>query len=544
MIRTSCMWWFLVFAAGPPCIGQHLQWTQTGWPRLGGGLALVADQDGDGLEDLATSVRVPDNSTSDGRPEIWFLSSRDGSFLPQRMSPGVGDVFNAVTQAGDFNGDGKRDFLLHGAMQGQNGIHAVCGRTLTRLFRLTPLPGVSWGYGVVSDLDLDGDGRSDIALTVPGLTEIHTFDHLGQLRYITRSPTPSIAWGPAINRFADFDGDGCDDLVVGVGEPTTAGGAVVLSGRTGAALVSVVGPTPGDYLGVGVACCGDLDGDGLPDIAAGGGSLGSPGSVQVFSSATGQRLRAWYSGYYGDLFGWNILATVDLDQDGIPDVIASNPGEPVLPSNPNIQSTLSVFSGRDGSTLLRFADPSGPSSNAGFFALCAVPPAAGSVLPRFAVAGWRYGYDPSTVPFHRGRIWMFEAGPAGTSTLAGACKGTLAAAPRIGLRSLSPTTSRVTLSQAPPGMLALLVLGLSPAATPLSLDPFGFRGCLLHPSIDVTGVLPTGTAGLGAGYAYHDFARGTTSASSGLAVYGQWLVLGNDAAWPGGSTAALRWRLQ
>lgn len=542
MIRLSWMLCLLVAIAVQPCPAQHLQWTQTGWPRLGGGLALVADQDGDGMEDLATGVRVPDNS-SEGRPEIWFLSSRDGRFLPRRMSPPVGDAYLGVWQAGDFNGDGHRDFLVTGVVNGRNGLHAIDGRTLQALFQVSRVPGANY-HDVVSDVDLNGDGLCDLAMTAPNQVAVHAFDHLGQLLYIARSPTPSIAWGPAINRFADLDGDGCDDLVVGVAEPTTAGGAVVLSGRTGAPLKIVVGPMPGDYLGMGVACCGDLDGDGLPDIAAGGGAIGSPGSVQVFSSATGQRIRAWYSGYTADLFGWNILASLDLDQDGIPDVIASNPGEPVVASNPNIQSTLSVFSGRDGSLLLRFADPSGPSSNAGFFTICSVPPTAGSTLPRFSVAGWRYGYDPSTVPFYRGRIWMFEGGPAGARTLAGACQGTLAEIPRIGLRSLSSVTSRVTLADAPPGILAMLVLGLAPAPTPLSLDPFGFRGCLLHPQIDVTGVLPTGTAGLSTGYAYHDFSRGTTAAGSGMAVHGQWIVLGNDLTWPGGATATLQWYLQ
>jgi len=533
----------LLSAGASPCLAQQLQWHQTGWPRLGGGIARVADRDGDGIEDLATSVRVP-NNTTEGRPEIWFLSSRDGSFLPQRMSPPAGDLYNAVTEAGDFDGDGCRDFLMHGTYQGQNGIHAINGHTLTRLFRLVPMNGVSWGRSVVSDVDLDGDGLSDVALTVPGQVAVHAFNCLGQLLYITQSQTPGFIWGPAINRFPDFDGDGCDDLVVGVGELTTAGGAAVLSGRTGATLVTVVGPVPGDYLGVGVAGCGDLDGDGRPDIAAGGGSTGSPGSVQVFSSVTGQRLRAWYSGYYADLFGWNILGAVDVDQDGVADVIASNPGEPVSPSTPNVQSTLSVFSGRDGSTLMRFSDPSGPSSNAGFFTVCAVPPAATSVLPRFAVTGWRYGYDPTTVPFYRGRIWMFEGGPPGTSTHAKACRGTLTNEPRIGLRAMSATSSRVTLSNAPSHGLALLVLGLAPAASPLSLGSFGFRGCLLHPQIDVTGVFATGSTGLASGYAHHDFTRGTTTAGNGLPVLGQWIVLGNDADWPGGASATLQWHLQ
>jgi len=275
-------------ALARPSAGQHLQWGQTGWPRLGRGLALVADRDGDGQPDLVTSVRVPDNST-EGRPEVWFLSSRDGTFLPQFMSPPPGDSYLSVWQSGDFNGDGFRDFLLTGTLQGQNGLHAINGVTLTRLFRLPPVPGVSF-YGIASDLDVNGDGRPDVLLTAPGQVAVYAYNHLGNLLYITHSQTPGVVWGPAINKFADFDGDGCDDFVVGIGEPTTAGGAEVVSGRTGLSLVRVVGPTPGDYLGVGVAGCGDMDGDGRPDIAAGGGALGSPGSVQVFSSATGLRL--------------------------------------------------------------------------------------------------------------------------------------------------------------------------------------------------------------------------------------------------------------
>jgi hypothetical protein len=475
-----------------------------------------------------------------------------------QLSPPPGDVYNGVISLGDVDGDGYRDFLTGPTYQGQTGLSAVSGRTHQRLWTVAnPAPGTSWGYSIATELDVNGDGRPDVVVSAPFEFEptggggggtvgvIYAYDHLGQLIHRTFSREPFISWGPVVARLGDYDGDGCEDYLTGIGEPTTAGGADVVSGRTGLRLFRVVGPQPGDYLGTGVAGCGDLDGDGLPDIALGGGHMGAPGSVQTFSSRTGQRLHAWYSGANGDFFGEMILGTLDLDQDGITDIVASNLNEPVTPGS-QWRGAIHVFSGRDGSSMMRFTDTSGGQYPGLNIMPIPMPNAAGSVFPRFLGVAGTWGFDPVN-GYYRSRLYMFEGGPDGVRTIGGACAGTLGNEPRIGLRSLDATRTRVTVSGAEPGMLSLLVLGATQPALPqFDLQALGFTGCTLHPAVDEIGVFIPGTSGPVSGYAYHDFLRGTVAGPvpPGLVVFGQWVVLGSGSHWPGGTTAALRWYLR
>jgi hypothetical protein len=372
---------------------------------------------------------------------------------------------------------------------------------------------------------------------------VYAYDHVGREIYRRSSPDPWVRWLEVGPFDSDHDSDGHGDFLVSLATTlTSAGGAEIVSGRTGLPIFRVFGTQPGDLLGFGLTGCGDLDGDGRQDILLGGGSH-APGSMQAFSSATGQRLWAWYSGYYWDNFGAIMLGSVDIDQDGIIDPMATSLDNPVSPGS-NVRGYLTILSGRDGAELLRFSDWSGTTYASTFGYLVAVGPRPGSTLPRFLTTATSWARVPATGEYIS-RWYMFEGGPAGASTAGLGCAGSLNNEPRIGLRQMAAGHGRITLSSADPGMLSLLVLGTS-TAQPLSLAPFGFRGCTLYPSIQEVGIVIPGTVGLNAGYGYHDFGRGfaASSGTTGMTVVGQFVVLGSGAHWPGGVTAALRWNFQ
>ncbi|QDU65991.1 FG-GAP repeat protein [Planctomycetes bacterium Pla86] len=152
--------------------------------------------------------------------------------------------------------------------------------------------------------DLNGDGRADFAVGAPqpdrfaaGYVEVHS-GALGTELFRIDGP----AWsGPMGDRFGaalavlgDLDGDGLPELAVGAPEDDDAGlesGAVSIhSGADGALLQRVAGLQAGERFGAVLASVGDVNGDGLDDllVAAPGGHLhpgAAPGRVELLSGA-------------------------------------------------------------------------------------------------------------------------------------------------------------------------------------------------------------------------------------------------------------------
>jgi hypothetical protein len=113
-------------------------------------------------------------------------------------------------------------------------------------------------------------------------------------------------------------------------------------------LYSVVGPTPGEYLGGSVSGAGDIDADGIPDLLVGSpySSLGAPvaGQVQAFSGQSGALLHTWTSSSVGENSGWACSPAGDYNHDGVKDIALSAFG--AAPSG-----EVRVYSGSTGALL-------------------------------------------------------------------------------------------------------------------------------------------------------------------------------------------------
>jgi hypothetical protein len=83
-----------------------------------------------------------------------------------------------------------------------------------------------------------------------------------------------------------------------------------------------------DALGTSVAAFPDLDQDGVPEILAGSPTLGLgiPGRAAIYSGASGALLHEWIGIDGDDHFGASVANAGDVDGDGIPDVIVGAPG--------------------------------------------------------------------------------------------------------------------------------------------------------------------------------------------------------------------------
>ncbi len=185
------------------------------------------------------------------------------------------------------------------------------------------------------------------------------------------SPQPEArtVFGEIVHTVGDIDRDGVKDVITTaentVNGVSGVGRAFVLSGRTGAVLLTLDDPEPQPFAGFGVSITGlgDVNGDGVPDLAVGAAFQSvngndSQGKLFVFSGKNGHLLygvddpHPQASAYFGALF---VTATDDLNGNGVPDFAVAAPGEDVdgVPTS----GAAYAFDGRDGSMIRRMPNP-------------------------------------------------------------------------------------------------------------------------------------------------------------------------------------------
>lgn len=157
---------------------------------------------------------------------------------------------------------------------------------------------------------------------------------LGQrLLYVLNDPEPDFGFGGVVSPIGDVDGDGVNDIAVASPYKDTNGtigqGQVsVFSGAQGTWLHTINDPRSpfmNAHFGSAIAGLGDIDGDGLSDYAVGAHGS-STGDVFVFSGSQGAFLYSVKSpsGSLANDFGRSIAAVADLDGDAVSDFIVGD----------------------------------------------------------------------------------------------------------------------------------------------------------------------------------------------------------------------------
>jgi hypothetical protein len=338
----GAVWILFLNANGTVMTHQKISDTQGGFDggladgdAFGSSVAALGDLDGDGITELAVGARTNDDGAVDaGAVWILFLHANGTVRSAQKISTTAGgfsgtldggDAFGqSVAALGDLDGDGVRDLAV-GAHHDDDGGDA---------------------QGAVWILFLDPDG------TVDDFQKISAVEggFAGNLDVLD-------SLGFSLAPLADLDEDGDPELAVGApgdddGGPSRGAFWILMLYDDGRVedhikVSSISGGftgdlDDGDLFGSSLAALGDLDRDGMPDLAVGapfdddGGNargavwnlfleeLGTVRNhVKVSDTAGG------FAGVLdnGDVFGLAVASPGDLDGDGNADLVVGAPND-------------------------------------------------------------------------------------------------------------------------------------------------------------------------------------------------------------------------
>ena len=243
------------------------------WPQS----IAVADFNGDGKLDLAVPVYSIFTPLTDVN---ILLGNGDGTFTAGPAFPLTGQNVNNAVVA-DFNGDGKPDLAI--SLPDANEIQVLLGNGDGTF---TPMPAISAnGVFVVATGDFNRDGKADL-VTVncgPGTLTILLGNGDGTFTEGATITTPvtgpgGLAVRPVSVAVGDFNRDGIPDLAVAncprFDQGATGSATVLLGNGDGTFTAEAESPAAGGQpLFI---TTGDFNGDGIPDLAVSNMNNGYP----------------------------------------------------------------------------------------------------------------------------------------------------------------------------------------------------------------------------------------------------------------------------
>jgi len=413
--------------AQPVKFFQKISATQGGFSEAGGvlisgddfgeALDTIDDIDGDGIPELIVGTqRDDDGGPNRGAVYVIFLNSDGTVKRQQKISSTEGwsgadlndeDTFGiGATGVGDLDDDGIQDIAV-GASR-QDNIHGSNRGAVYILFlnrdgtvkNHQKISSTEGGFGVTTETflgqdlemlgDLDGDGNGDLFVSASG-GEFYIFylNDNGTVKSWRRNTdnAGSGGWGQTGALIGDLDDDGIMDIVTGAQFDDDGGnnrGAIwtLFMNADGSirSRVKVSDTTggfggnlqDGDEFGQSVTPMGDLNNDGIPDLAVGAEHADSPDGSIVNTGDTwillmnrngtvlSEHLITSGSENFTDILinanlGQAVTYVGDLNNDGVGDLAIAADGD--NDGGTQVGSVFVVF-------LEPFNPPDGPSNSA------------------------------------------------------------------------------------------------------------------------------------------------------------------------------------
>jgi hypothetical protein len=308
----------------------------------------MPDLSGDGLADVVVSAP---SAEFDGvkRGVVMARSPKTGEEIWRHVGLPFENFGWDMAQAADHDGDGKLDLIVGAPGDEAGHIYLLSGKTGTTLRTFAPPEAVgTFGWYVARLDDLDGDGAADLAagafqeiqVAASNVGAAYVFSsQSGKQLHHWKGADVGSSFGEIVAGIGDLNGDGRGEVIVTA--PRTAdparsrpGDVMIFSGTDGKELRHWTGKQPGELFGRMAVSAGDLDGDGIEDVA-----IGAPWYRRDASERVGRmELRSGRSGdvlgeFFGDeadcWFGWHIRRAPDPDGKRRPALLISSLRHPV-----------------------------------------------------------------------------------------------------------------------------------------------------------------------------------------------------------------------
>jgi FG-GAP repeat len=310
----------------------------------------LPDINGDGRADYA--IAAP-NQGAGVEGDLYVYSGANGAQI-YHLNGWSYRTFGRLSLVPDCTGDGQPELAVgysgvgnYATVRIYQAKNGVLWKTLN-----SPIPmgdPSSFGTAVAGLPDVTGDGKGDVAVGAPDAApsgpdsngRVYVFNGVTGALYDTISSTDSQLdgrFGSSVAGIPDISGDGRGDIVIGAdseavnGAGVTCGQVHVHSGTSGNWIrtLNSSDPEAGGDFGHFVASCGDINGDGAPDIVVGAPnedvSATERGRCYQFSGSSGGLIDEFSApGATAERFGDSLDASQDVNKDGKPDLIVGAP---------------------------------------------------------------------------------------------------------------------------------------------------------------------------------------------------------------------------
>ncbi|HXC53284.1 MAG TPA: FG-GAP-like repeat-containing protein [Candidatus Limnocylindrales bacterium] len=314
---------------------------------FGHSVVPIPDLDGDGLADVV--IAAPTAKQNDVLHGVVSAHSpKSGKTLWQKTAVREENLGWDMALAGDQNGDGAVDVFVGSPANSGGRVYLLSGKDGSVLRMYAPeVPRWTFGWYVARTDDFDADGHPDLVVgAMQGESEGDTHGavfllstNTGALLRRWDSTDPVSGFGEMVTSMGDLDGDGRTEIAIASSysaddSRSKPGEVQVFSGVTGKELRHWTGTQAGEYYGRMITSAGDINGDGVDDLAVGApwhkaGDADKVGRVDIRSGKTGEALAEWTGDGAGSWFGWNIRRAPDPEGKKRPALLIDSLRQPM-----------------------------------------------------------------------------------------------------------------------------------------------------------------------------------------------------------------------